>query len=275
MNCFTFFLVSNSKTESSIEETPIRSSGPGAGGASTNANTNYSNYGSLSVEVTESALEDALERIASGEAGLNLGSFTATGIGGGANEEEENPCGTGFVQDRNGNCVEKPCPGDPVANPQIAPQASSGIPGGIFGTCTRDYEYDVCAPKKRKHQGVDILNKENQPIFAMFDGIARLQEQDGGAGHHTSITSTVNGKTVRHVYFHLQDQNRVSGPVKAGDIIGYQGVSGNLAGAIRKGYSQSHVHVKLEENGTKKDPLKYFNTKIDPKTGAVTTPCKN
>ena len=73
----------------------------------------------------------------------------------------------------------------------------------------------------------------------------------------------------------MQDQNRVSGPVKAGDIIGYQGVSGNLAGAIRKGYSQSHVHVKLEENGRKIDPLKYFNTQIDPKTGAVTIPCKN
>ena len=171
--------------------------------------------------------------------------------------------------------MEKPCPGDPVPNPQIAPQTNSGIQGGIFGTCTRKSKNTICAPKTRYHQGVDILNKENQPIFAMFDGVARLQEQDGGAGHHISITSTVNGKTVRHVYFHLQDQNRVSGPVKAGDIIGYQGVSGNLAGAIEDGLTQSHVHVKLEENGRKIDPLKYFNTQIDPKTGAVTIPCKN
>ena len=233
--------------------------------------------------------------LASGSGGVNYNTFTAGGMGSGMgypegeeenneeeeeeeeeeeNEEEENPCGTGFVQDINGKCWELPCPGDPVSNPRIAGQKNSGIPGGIFGTCTRFFTQDICAPKKRLHQGTDFLNEENEPIFAMFDGMARLQEQEGGAGYHVSIVSQVNGKTVRHVYFHLQQENRASGFVKQGDIIGYQGDSGNLKDAIEKEYTQSHVHLKVEENGTNVNPFKYIKTQFDPATGELLAPCQ-
>ena len=69
----------------------------------------------------------------------------------------------------------------------------------------------LCAPKAKWHEGVDILNAQGKPVFAMFDGVARLQEQwnsEGnlvGAGYHISIISQINGKTIRHVYFHLQN----------------------------------------------------------------------
>lgn len=166
-----------------------------------------------------------------------------------------------------------PCPGDPVPNPEIAPQKNSGIQGGLYGTCTRFSKTYVCAPKARFHEGIDLKTPYGAPIYAMYDGVAKLQEQEGGAGHHVSITSKVNGKTVRHVYFHLQNEGRASGAVKAGDIIGYQGVSGNLKTAIDKGLSESHIHLKVEENGEKVNPLTYLNTKIDPKTGQVIKPC--
>jgi len=168
----------------------------------------------------------------------------------------------------------KPCPGDPVPNPEIAPQTNSGMQGGLFGTCTRDSDNSVCAPKKRYHGGVDLKNPYGAPVYAMFDGVARKQEQEGGAGHHVSVSSTVNGKTVRHIYFHLQEGGRASGTVKAGDIIGYQGVSGNLSDALEDNLTVSHVHIKVEENGKKVDPLTYLTTKIDPNTGRVTKPCK-
>ena len=193
--------------------------------------------------------------------------------------EDNSPCPEGYIQDVWGNCEEKPCPGDPVPNPEIAPQTNSGMAGGLFGTCTRDHERFICAPKKRKHQGVDILNAPGKPIFAMYDGVARQQIQyddDGnltGAGYHIAVTSQVDGKTVRHVYFHLQQANQASGPVKAGDIIGYQGDSGNLKSAIEDGLTQSHVHVKVEENGEKTDPLTYFKTKIDSETGELIQDC--
>ena len=87
------------------------------------------------------------------------------------------------------------------------------------------------------------------------------------------VTSRVNGKTIRLVYFHLQENRRTSGTIKAGDIIGYQGVSGNLEAGLKKGYATSHVHVKAEENGRSTNPLNYFKTKIDPNTGQVINPC--
>lgn len=75
------------------------------------------------------------------------------------------------------------------------------------------------------------------------------------------------------VYFHLQEQNRVSGNVKAGDIIGYQGDSGNLKGAIEQGQTVSHLHLKTQENGDYVNPLNHLKTKIDPNTGRVINPC--
>lgn len=109
----------------------------------------------------------------------------------------------------------------------------------------------------------------------MYDGEAKIQEyQATGAGYHVGITSTINGNTVRLVFFHLQEAGIKSGPIKAGDIIGYQGDSGNLKNAIKYGSVDSHVHVKAQKNGKMADPLSYFATTIDPKTGTVTKPCK-
>ena len=87
------------------------------------------------------------------------------------------------------------------------------------------------------------------------------------------VISRVNGKTIRLVYFHLQKDKRASGTVKAGDIIGYQGVSGNLEAGIKKKNTTSHVHVKAQKNGKSAEPLDHFKTKIDPKTGQLINPC--
>ena len=176
--------------------------------------------------------------------------------------------------------MKKPCKGDPVPNPEIAPQTNSGIQGGLHDTCARKNKKTTCRDTRgrKRHNGVDIKNPQGAPVFAIYDGIARLatQYKNGeivGAGHHVSVTSTVNGQTVRLVYFHLQVSNRKSGEVKAGDIIGYQGDSGNLKSGIEDDYAESHVHVKAQENGADVDPLNHFKTKIDPSTGKVTNPC--
>jgi len=86
------------------------------------------------------------------------------------------------------------------------------------------------------------------------------------------VTSRVNGKTIRLVYFHLQKDKRASGTVKAGDIIGYQGVSGKLGNAIEQNSTTSHVRIKTSVNGIKADPLDYLATTIDPNTRKITNP---
>ena len=175
----------------------------------------------------------------------------------------------------------KPCPGDPVPNPEIAPQTNSGIQGGMHDTCARVELNSFCKGIKdrRWHNGIDLKNPYDAPVYAIYDGEATTHKQVDdkgsldGAGYYTAIVSRVKGKTVRMVYFHLQEQNRVSGNVKAGDIIGYQGDSGNLKGAIEHGQTVSHLHLKTQENDNYVNPLNHLKTKIDSNTGRVINPC--
>ena len=76
----------------------------------------------------------------------------------------------------------------------------------------------------------------------------------------------------------MQEANRIeqtSNPlryVNAGDIIGYQGDSGNLGDAIADGYCESHLHVSAYvhdgsnswsfNNFGKSDPRDYLATTI-------------
>ena len=125
-------------------------------------------------------------------------------------------------------------------------------------------------PGRKKHEGIDLENRYGAPVYAMYDGKAFKRTQYdaetgevSGAGYYVNITSTINGKKITIGYFHLQNSRRKSGNVKAGDIIGYQGTSGNLKGAIEGGDAVSHVHIKVKDkNNNPIDPRPYLKTKI-------------
>ncbi len=53
-------------------------------------------------------------------------------------------CPEGKVENYQGVCVDKPCEGDPVPNPEIAPQTNSGIEGGLHDTCARKNLKYIC-----------------------------------------------------------------------------------------------------------------------------------
>lgn len=165
-----------------------------------------------------------------------------------------------------------PCKGNPVPSPEICPQRNSGIRGGMWGW-TR-------SGGKQRHNGVDIKTNFGDPIYSMYDGTATLREQIDKktgkvikAGYYVEVSSVINGKTVQIRYFHMQKDERVSGKIKAGDIIGYQGDSGSLKEAIKQGLCGYHVHVTIIEDGEEVNPLSYFTTTIDTKTGKVINPC--
>lgn len=90
----------------------------------------------------------------------------------------------------------------------------------------------------------------------MYDGFVYSTGYDEEeAGYMVLIQSTVNGETIIQEYFHLQDEKRVGlnadgtlNHVKAGDIIGYQGDSGNLKNALIQGIAESHVHLKIKKH---------------------------
>lgn len=187
-----------------------------------------------------------------------------------------NTCEEGFEKDRFGNCVKKkPCTGDPVTNVKIASQTNSGIAGGLHG-CTRFGSGCPNNNSKKIHDGIDIVNDYGDPVYAMYSGFIynTLYDSDG-AGYWTQIQSKVNGSVIITQYYHLQKQNRVtSGSVNAGDIIGYQGTSGNLGVAIKQGLTTSHVHIGVRQhdgssnwnyykNFTQVDPKDFLSTKIN------------
>ena len=181
-----------------------------------------------------------------------------------------------------GECVDKPCAGDPVLEPEVARQKVSGTLGGMYG-CTR--YGSGCNGKKgrtKPHYGLDLEANYGDPIYAMHDGFIYSAKYDaGGGGYYIRIQSTVNGETFIHEYFHLQDENREKpntdgtlNYVKAGDIIGYLGDSGNLKGAIAEETAVSHVHIKIKKHdGSNKwnydanfnvdDPRDYITTEIE------------
>ena len=189
--------------------------------------------------------------------------------------------------------VIKPCAGDPVANPEIAPQyGSSGIKGALHG-CTRFGSGCSGLPggRTKSHIGIDIKAKKNSPIFALFDGIIHSNyTQNNKAGHVTRIRSELpNGKIIIYQYFHLKENSRllVGSEVKAGDIIAYLGDSGNLKKAIFDGDVDSHVHIKMnlyDGSGNSNDystnfknnpvnPSVYMNTKFDSEGNKIENNC--
>ncbi len=202
--------------------------------------------------------------------------------GGGGGGSNGHYGGGGAGGSGNGNITAKPCRGNPVKNPEIAAQLGrSGLQGGTFG-CTRyDWRKTCGGVKGRKiHKGLDIKNAYGQPDYAMYGGTAVRRTQYNsdktkiiGAGYFVDVTSVVNGVTIHILYFHMQKDTRVDGQVKAGDIIGYQGDSGNLKKAIKDHKAVSHVHIKVKINGKAVDPKPYFATKFGVDGKGVSSPC--
>ena len=206
------------------------------------------------------------------------------------------PCPDGFVRGDGVNslkCVKVPCKGNPIEGKlEVAPQKGKSKTKGALHGCNR-YGGSCTGGtngRNKTHAGIDIKSSYGSPIYAMYDGFIFSDKYDSdGAGYYTRIQSTANGKTFIHEYYHLQKENRIlqGNPlvkVKAGDIIGYQGDSGNLKNAIKNKTVESHVHIEIREhNGSNKwgyknfnnvDPRTYFSTKIkDDGTSETNTNC--
>lgn len=105
----------------------------------------------------------------------------------------------------------------------------------------------------KPHGGVDYGVPEGTPVYATKDGVLSSLYDEGGFGNYASINQE-DGKTT--YYGHL---SRISIPtgqkVKAGDLIGYSGNSGNSTGP--------HLHFEVRDGANKIDPLEYLNGASD------------
>lgn len=168
--------------------------------------------------------------------------------------------------------MKKPCPKNPIQDPIIAAQALSGKEGGRQG-CTRFGGGCVGLDGRDAfHGGLDLENPFGAPVFAMYDGtVTAVDKEFKKAGWISYLSTNVNGINISIQYFHLQKENRISGQVKAGDIIGYQGDSGNLKSAIEEGKAVSHVHIKIKNNSNILDPEDFIGSlKMDENNPIIT-----
>lgn len=138
-------------------------------------------------------------------------------------------------------------------------QASRGVlvfgsPSNRVGTVTSAFgeKRKKSSGGYREHKGVDLAFSEKDspaPILAVASGTVKLVAYDrDGYGHYVIID---HGDGIETLYAHMKTVTVARGePVYQGQVIGYQGSTGNSTGP--------HLHFELRINGKHVDPLEYL-----------------
>ncbi len=108
-------------------------------------------------------------------------------------------------------------------------------------------QYDPACPyPHRIHTGIDIAGPYGTPIIAADTGVISFNPGYYGYGNYIVI---VHGNGYSTLYGHLSrfNSSMSSGMIVArGDVIGYEGSSGNSTGP--------HLHFEIRVNDVPKDP---------------------
>jgi murein DD-endopeptidase MepM/ murein hydrolase activator NlpD len=91
----------------------------------------------------------------------------------------------------------------------------------------------------RKHEGVDMIAPRGVPIYAVTSGFAAFKVNVLGG----NAVSLVGDNGTRYYYGHLDSYDGVSRPVQQGEIIGYNGDTGNAR------FSTPHLHFEIHPGG--------------------------
>ena len=90
----------------------------------------------------------------------------------------------------------------------------------------------------RRHQGVDMIGPIGVPVLAVVDGFAKPWTSELGG----FVLSLFGADGNRYFYGHF-DSMGFSGPVKAGDVVGIMGQTGNAR------FSVPHLHFEIHPAG--------------------------
>lgn len=99
----------------------------------------------------------------------------------------------------------------------------------------------------RLHAGLDLAGPYGSPIVAVTDGCISNAGYESGYGNAVRIQNWDGSESL---YAHMSAIKRSSGCVKAGDVIGSLGATGNVTGP--------HLHVEIHVGGSPVNPMSYL-----------------
>jgi murein DD-endopeptidase MepM/ murein hydrolase activator NlpD len=115
------------------------------------------------------------------------------------------------------------------------------VPGAVIGWEGHS-DFGVPRPGGRTHQGNDLFAPEGTPVYATFNGFAERSDNSLGG-----IAVSLNAPDGGHTYnAHLSSSTipERGRRVRAGEVIGYVGTSGNARGG------PPHVHFEYHPPGS-------------------------
>jgi murein DD-endopeptidase MepM/ murein hydrolase activator NlpD len=129
-----------------------------------------------------------------------------------------------------------------------APRGPNGMVFPVRGVHYYSNTWGAARSGGRHHKGTDIMAPRGAPVVAIMAGVARVH-QSGLGGKSITITS-YNGW--QFYYAHLNGYAIRSGPVQAGQLIGFNGSTGNARGGA------PHVHFQMGPRGRWINPYSYL-----------------
>jgi murein DD-endopeptidase MepM/ murein hydrolase activator NlpD len=134
---------------------------------------------------------------------------------------------------------------------RIEPTLALPVRGGTRGSIQSYFR----APRDggaREHHGVDIFAARGTPVLAAADGIVTSVGTNTLGGNVVWVARPLRRESL--YYAHLDTQSATTGDhVKAGDVLGTVGATGNAAGG------PPHLHFGIYTRGGPVDPLPYLD----------------